>query len=42
MISREYLSRNDLFHLNDQLLLIQIRLTHILQQNPYHSAGIKT
>ena len=41
MFSRKHLSRDDLFHLYDQLFLIQVWFFHILQQDSHHSAGIK-
>ena len=41
MFSREHLSRNDPFHLEYQLLLIQVRLIDILKQDAHHPACIE-
>ena len=41
MFSREHLSRNDPFHLNHKLLLIQVRFIDIPEQNAHHPACIE-
>ena len=41
MFSRKHLSRDDLFHLYDQLFLIQVWFSIYCSRTPHHSAGIK-